>query len=238
MCDNDEKDSNVTAEEIDETAREEAAAAPRVDYEKEMAQDAAAMAQGLADMLAQAMGRPVQVKLHALQDPNAEPIEAGADIPKPTLESLREHAAEIAASFVNALTEIRQTRTKDREEGAPRALIRFLHSGDADAIRKYAASRKRFALYSQLEPDALRDLLAVKIQDNAAVAMAIGIYTGWLLTHGGLSLQEVVDCAEDRVFVMQALALRVTPETSHKLAMEVFEDVAKAERDRALRQAD
>lgn len=144
MNNDDEKDSNVTPEEIDEAARakaaralksviealgnsaeamalereEEAAAASgsEVDYEADMAIDAKDIAKFLAEKMARAAGQSIEVVLHNLT--TGEQATGTANVPEPTLESLRDQAKKVAESFASVLTEVRRYQTKDREEGA------------------------------------------------------------------------------------------------------------------------
>jgi hypothetical protein len=203
-------------------------------YEPEMAIDAKEIAKALSAQT----GLPVTLHLH--HGGKTETVEAGEtldmlkpDVPKPTLGSLREHAAAVARSFASSITALLPTRKKTREEGGVRALILYHHTGKADALRQFATREKNVGhLLVQLEDAELMELTAVNVQHNVLCASGLGIYTGALLAHAGFTIDEIVDCASDSVFVSQVIGMRAGPKDVTKLALEVTSEVHQARQNR------
>lgn len=237
------EEKNPTAVALDnaETMAAQEAAAPDapatepVDYTSEMGIDAHDIAAQLqADLLKGLQqkfpGLNIHTKLIELQKP---------DVPEPTLESLREMAARIHASFATTLTTFLEDRTKDRENSVARALVSYVSTGKADAARAYVARTEGAdSLALQLSDAELTEVLAAKHQKLTLLSVALGIYAGAMLTRNGFTLEEVCNCAADGVFAVHTLALRVTPASINKLALDVFKDVAQAERARAQKTLD
>jgi len=199
-------------------------------YEADMAKDA----EGIAAFLAKQIGMPVRV----VNVETGESGEALPRLPKPTLESLRERARAVAETLVTCVTGLLADRKKLREESATRALVDYVHTGNAATLRKFVTSQPGYEVHLQLEDRELADLIAVRYQDNTATATALGMYTGALLTRNGFTLQEVMDCACDPVFAINTLALKSTPAQVTKRALEVTSDAAQADIDRRRRAAD
>lgn len=167
-----------------------------------------------------------------------------ASVPKPTLGSVRALLNGVEPSYATRLTEARGLRTTERDRGAARSMIRFLHTGNTDLMRAFVAddttvpqaiAHQASAHLSDVE---LRDYMATAFQLSGDPLLGIGIYVGALLTRNGIVLSDVMDCASDPVFRLHAKALRATPATITAMATEVMSDVCEAEKATARKQVD
>ena len=226
---------NLSPEEIfelvDRTERldeEEAAASPN--YESDMAEDAKGIAQGLREMLA------ANFPNHAIVDKENGSFEVHS--PLPTLDTIRASMGGVEATFNDIVGHYRENRGQSHEEKAARGCAEFLNGGSTKTLREVAQQFAAPDAVSGLSERELRDFMAVKLQDSSFAGLGIGMYVGALLTRNGLMLSEVMDCAGDGVFLIHALALRVTPATAHTYAMDTFKFVAEEEYKRAKKQLD
>lgn len=215
--------SKENAEAWRKTHSEPEAAAPN--YDADMAEDARGLAQGLAEMFGVSMENIHTRACVPGRLSETEEMSEG-DIPEPTLESLHARLSDVDASFVTNLTALRKDRLKGRESAAQAGMIEYLHSGKIDKMRAFATGQELWPrCVARLDDASLTTLVSSRLQDHGLTAVALGIYVGALLTRNGLSMGEAIACANDPVFGLQTLALKVTPSTVTDQALEVISDV-------------
>ena len=209
-------DSEVPAAEKEVAVSVESASAePPSNYEKEMGIEAAEIAKQLAAQT----GMSVEVQVHR-----------PTDVPKPTLGSLRERAKKLAETFLHCIEQLTPDRREARSRCVTRGMLEYIHRGTGEGLRKHAMTGgERNRVRAQLSDSELAELMSCGCQDNAAVATGLGIWAGAMLVRSGFSIEEIMECACDPIFVFNVIGLRANPLTISKLALEVLADVPKAE---------